>query len=149
MGVHLCLWGWGGAWETSSHSSFILPRCDVPLILIFSSQMRAIRSITMHFSSSLLNISFLWYLPLKPSQVYTLLTFMHFQEQRNISVNLSLQKQTDQLFPGNYGWRVFFLEILKHLTWMLQWERDVFMCYVTVRKLPAPLRKPGVLPVWV
>lgn len=97
-------------------SSFILPCCDVPLILIFSSQMRAIRGITMHFNSSILNISFLWYLPLKPSQVYTLLTFMCFQVQRNISVNLSLQQHTSPMrinITCNYSWCV--LQIFLHL----------------------------------
>ena len=85
MRVHLCLWERGRAseWErestVSSHSFFILPRCDVPLILIFSSQMRAILAITVHFNFSPLNISFLWYLPLTASQLYTLLTFMRLQ----------------------------------------------------------------------
>lgn len=45
--------------DISSHSYFILPCCDVPLILIFSSQMRAILAITVHFNFSPLNISFL------------------------------------------------------------------------------------------
>lgn len=63
MRVHLCLRegerASEQAREISSHSCFILPCCDVPLILIFSSQMRAILSITVHFNFSPLNISFL------------------------------------------------------------------------------------------
>jgi len=43
--------------KISSLSHFILPRCDVPLILIFSSQMRAILAITVHFNFGPLNIS--------------------------------------------------------------------------------------------
>lgn len=64
----------GERWERvrargiSSHSRLILPRCDVPLILIFSPQMRAILSITLHFNFSPLNISFLWYLQLPDSR---------------------------------------------------------------------------------
>lgn len=60
--AHLCLWqdeGMLRGREISSHSRPILPRCDVPLILIFSFQMRAIPSITLHFNFRSLNISFL------------------------------------------------------------------------------------------
>lgn len=75
---------WVSEREISSHSHFILPRCDVPLILIFSSQMRAILAIMVHFNFSPLNISFLWYLPLTASQVYIQLTFMCLQVDCNV-----------------------------------------------------------------
>lgn len=74
------------------HSRLILPRCDVPLILIFSSQMRAILSITLHFNFSPLNISFLWYLQLFDSRVYKLQPFMCLQVRCDIAVNLPPQK---------------------------------------------------------
>lgn len=99
--VHLCLregWRVGGrragvrAREISSHSCLILPRCDVPLILIFSSQMRAIPSITLHFNLCPLNISFLWYLQLSDSRVYKLQTFMFLRVRCDIAVNLPPQK---------------------------------------------------------
>lgn len=79
--------------EISSLSYFILPRCDVPLILIFSSQMRAIQTITVHFNFSPLNISCLWYLPLTASQVCTLLTFMCLQIERNVHQNCLFQNK--------------------------------------------------------
>lgn len=62
--------------QISSHSHLSSPCCDVPLILIFSSQMRAILAITVHFNFRPLNGSWLWCLPLAALPRQTLLTFM-------------------------------------------------------------------------